>query len=347
MFDCSDDVKGYHSDEVNLSNDDQGEMRSRRDAGRTRLSGGLKKSGYAQPSDIQAQGSYAMRTMVQDDQCDYDVDDGIYFEKDDLKDAAGNFLTPKQTRERVASALKDDRLAEEAKVKNNCVRQVYPQGYHIDLPVYRVTRSKDPTGNEVVTYELASGELWVKSDAREVTRWFRNVVGSELKRGEMDSSQLRRVTKLTKKLARSREDWKSKTTSGITITKLVVDHFAAAPGRDDQALRETWKAIKGKLDITQTVVHPVLIATFLANNGDEKVRFLRSSLSDALMKLNVLDDSSCNLKKARDAWDGVFGCEYFSDLPDDDDDGSGSKSRGISILGGGVAKRNDGGGRYG
>jgi hypothetical protein len=136
---CHKEVKSFHANEVTLPNDDQGEMRDRREAGRDRLKGGLTKAGHEQPSDIQAQGSYAMRTMVQDDECDYDIDDGVYFEKDDLKDANGNELSPKASRQRVADALKDETLKYEAEVKNNCVRQYYPQGYHIDIPVYRVT----------------------------------------------------------------------------------------------------------------------------------------------------------------------------------------------------------------
>lgn len=348
MFDCSDDMKGYHSDEVNLSNDDQSEMRGRRDNGRTRLTNGLTKDGYAEPSEIQSQGSYAMRTMVQDDGCDYDVDDGVYFEKEDLKDAAGNYLTPKQARQRVADALKkDQRLAEDAEVKNNCVRQKYPQGYHIDLPVYRITRSEDSEGKEIIKYELASNSEWVVSDAREVTRWYAKEVGSELERGQEDYSQLRRVTRLTKKLARSREDWKTKTASGITITKLVVDHFKAVPGHDDESLRDTWKQIKAQLEWSQVVEHPVLTGTLLAQQGDDKVKFLRTCLGDALKKLEVLDAKDCSTNKARKAWDDVFGCEYFSGLPNDDDDGSGSKASGVSTIGSGVAKRNDGGGRYG
>jgi hypothetical protein len=322
-------------------------MRGRRDAGRTRLNSGLGKAGHSKPSDIQEQGSYAMRTMVQDDECDYDVDDGVYFEKEDLRNAAGNYLTPLAARQRVRDSLKDDRLAYDANVKNNCVRQFYPQGYHIDIPVYRVTRAKDAWGKDTVTHELASGDQWIVSDAREVTRWYCNQVGSELKRGESDTSQLRRVTKLTKKLARSRGDWKLKTTSGITLTKLVVEHFKPMVGRDDQALRETWKAIEKTLDVSQAVRHPVQTTAYLANEGDAGVTFFRSCLKGALETLNVLD-GSCTRKKAREAWDQVFDCEYFSDQPDDDDDGSGSKSAGrISATSGGIAKRDDGGGRYG
>ncbi|MBN6359262.1 hypothetical protein JZM13_28825, partial [Escherichia coli] len=71
----------------------------------------------------------------------------------------------------------------DAVVKTNCVRQLYPDGYHIDIPVYRSFITKDFWGNETTEYELASGDEWTKSDARKVTRWYNNAVASELKTG--------------------------------------------------------------------------------------------------------------------------------------------------------------------
>lgn len=311
-IDCSKEMMGYHAGQVNLSNDDQTEMRGRRDSGRTRLRNGLTKAGHPLPEEFSSQGSYAMRTMVQDDACDYDIDDGVYFDKEDLKDADGNYLSARAARTRVRNALKDDRLSYDAVVKTNCVRQQYPNGYHIDIPVYRAIHSKDFWGNEVVEYELASGDDWVKSDARKVTRWYNDAVGSELKAGQSDTSQLRRITKLTKKMARSRVAWKKKTTSGICISKLVVDHFVARPDRDDDALCDTWKAIKSQLAFSQRISHPVYANKNLAEEGDECVDFFRDCLGDALETLKVLDEYTCTRKKAGDAWDKVFNTDYFS-----------------------------------
>ncbi len=210
IIDCNKEMKGYHSEEVNLSNAEQAEMRSRRDNGRTRLQNGLTKAGHPLPKKFSSQGSYAMRTMVQDDACDYDIDDGAYFDKEDLKNAEGDYLSALDVRKRVKKALKDDRLAYDAVVKTNCVRQEYPDGYHIDIPIYRTTCSKDIWGNDVIEYELASGDEWTKSDARKVTSWYNDAVGNELKTGESDTSQMRRITKLTKKMARSRNAWKKR-----------------------------------------------------------------------------------------------------------------------------------------
>lgn len=309
---CNKEMRGYHANNVTLPKTEQDEMRERRDNGRIRLENGLTKAEHPLPKESSSQGSYAMRTMVQDDQCDYDIDDGVYFEKDDLKTADGTLLTAKEARTRIRKALKDDRLAYDAQVKTNCVRQKYPAGYHIDIPVYRIIRSTDFWGNKIVEYELASGEEWVQSDARAVTKWYNNVIGQELKTGENDYSQTRRVTKLTKKFARSRSTWKGQTTSGICISKLVVDYIVTNDGRDDDALRDTWKAIKARLDITCQIDHPVFLGQKLAESNDESVSFFRNCLADALKKLEVLDEPECSREKALKAWDSVFNTSYFS-----------------------------------
>jgi hypothetical protein len=310
-IDTSKDVKAFHSEEVVLSTKDQSEMRSRRDSGRTRLRNGLERDDHPLPKETAEQGSYAMRTMIEDDDCDYDIDDGVYFEKEDLKHSDGEYLTPKEARERVRWALEDDRLKHYAQVKTNCVRQRYPEGYHIDIPVYRIVRSTDIWGKEEIHYELASGDSWVKADARAVTKWFRDVVGEELKRGEADISQTRRVTRLTKKLARSRGSWKSSTTSGICITKLVVEKMVCVTDREDDALRETWKAIKKRLDLSLQIEHPTEAGRLLAAADNEEVAFFRDCLADALKKLEVLDDANCSREKALKAWDSVFNTDFF------------------------------------
>jgi len=344
-IDCHSEMTGFHRDKVTLSNKQQGEMRTRRNAGRTRLENGLNEAKKPQPKEVQSQGSYQMRTMVQDDDNDYDIDDGAYFASDDLKDDVGVTLTPLAARRRVCDALVwDGRLKQEATIKRNCVRQVYAAGYHIDIPVYRIVTTKDENDEPVEHYELASGDEWTRSDARAVTRWFNSLVG-DLNAGESDGSQMRRITKLTKKFAR-RADWKNKTTSGISITKLVVDHFQHSADRDDKALRETWKANDKKLQKSTEIDHPVL-DTKLASAGDDAVVFFRDCLSSAIKTLEVLDKSDCTRMQAREAWDDVFDTDFFTKQPDNNGDDSGGKGTAIKVTSVETARRNDGGGRFG
>ena len=342
---CNSEITGFHSAEVTLSKAQQDDMRTRRDAGRTRLESGLTTQKNPQPKEKASQGSYQMKTMVQDDDCDYDIDDGAYFAQEDLVDDNGNMLTPVAVRERICEALKwDGRLKHEAEVKRNCVRQNYPQGYHIDVPVYRIVTTVKDNDEKVEHYELASGNEWVKADARAVTRWYNGIVG-ELNAGESDGSQMRRITKLTKKMARSRKEGKESTTSGICSTKLVTDHFVCVDGRDDQSLRETWKCIKKSLDLSTQIEHPVQGCANLADSDDTEVKFFRDCLRDTLEKLEVLDDRKCDRKQARDAWDEVFSTTYFSEQPDYDNQCK--KSASLVVTNVETARRNDGGGRFG
>lgn len=315
MIDIGGDVEAFHNEEVMLLKAQQDEMRVRRDAGRSRLATGLKENGHPPPDEIASQGSYAMRTMVQDPENDYDIDDGIYFSKGNLT-RAGFELSPLEARQRVCNALKhDERLSKEAEVKDNCVRQEYVAGYHIDMPVYRIVRSLSGLlGNVEYDYELASGNNWVRSDARAVTEWYKGAVG-QLNAGEADGSQLRRITRLTKKFARSRPEWKERTTSGICITKLVVDCFSSQPDRDDTSLIYTWNGILTRLRTSVVITHPVLPGTFLAQTGDVEVGFLRDCLAWAMGQLNVLTDPGCTRANALAVLDNVFGTDFFSKRP--------------------------------
>ena len=342
--DCNSEMKSYHNAKVTLSKSQQDEMRLRRCNGRTRLENGLKLNEHAAFYEMASQGSYQMRIVVQDDDNEYDIDDGVYFTKDSLVNNNRD-LTPFEARTRVCEALKwDGRLKMDAEVKNNCVRQEYPSGYHIDIPFYRIMQDEEENGEIYNYFELASGNEWVESDARAVTKWFNNMVG-ELNTGATDGSQLRRIVKLTKKLARSRDAWKSQTTSGISITKLVVDHFVSADSRDDKALRNIWKSIKATLYYSTVIKHPVLEGVNLADEWDAEVQFFLETLTDALEELEILDNEECTRKKARSAWDTVFNSSYFSNQPDTQTDVKEAAS--LVITSSETSRRNDGGGRFG
>jgi len=341
-IDCHADITAYHREKVTLPDKEQRDMRTRRDAGRTRLKNGLETAGQPQPYEICSQGSYQMRTMVQDPDNDYDIDDGAYFLGNDLQDH-GIALTPLEARQRVCDALKwDGRFKQEAEVKNNCVRQIYTEGYHIDVPVYRIMKTEDEAGNATEYFELASGNDWILSDARAVTKWFNDLVG-ELNKGQEDGSQMRRVTKLTKKFAR-RKDWKDKAISGITITKLVVDHFVESKDRDDKALRKTWQAIHDALLISTEVKHPVVDQN-LSEESDNKVVFFRDCLGGALEDLSVLNKANCTQAQACKAWDQVFDTDFFSDRCDISMEAASAPS--IYVTSTETARRHDGGGRFG
>lgn len=346
VFDCGKEILAYHDDKVTLRESDRRDMRQRRDNGRTRLKNGLSEGEHSLPKMICSQGSYQMRTMVQDENLDYDIDDGVYFKPEDLKRADGYELTPLQVRQRICAALtRDQRFANPAEVHDNCVRQEYQAGYHIDMPVYRVRIEKGDAGEDKEIYELASKDAWQISDARSVTKWFKDAVIDLNGEDGDDGYQMRRVVRMTKAFARSRDEWKESTTSGITISKLVVDEFRSSKDRDDVALLETWKAITARLHVSTEVAHPIN-PTPLASFGNKRVEFFQEKLSDALKSLEVLENDDCTRNEARMAWDSVFNTNFISKLPDPSAPEGGKKSVFVATEDRSDT-RDDGNGRYG
>lgn len=345
VFDCGNDMRQFHNDEVTLGSNERTEMRERRNTGRRRLEIGLDEEEHPQPKLTCTQGSYAMHTMVQDPELDYDIDDGVYFAEDALVDELGLPLAPLEAKERVCAALsRDGRFASPAEVFPKCVRQAYYEGYHIDMPVYRIRKEDDGQGRTREVFELAGDGSWDASDARATTRWFKQQVAERNSQSEGEGDQMRRIICLTKAFARSRSDWKDETTSGIVITKLVSDHFVGSDQRDDEALLETWKSIKNQLDWSTQVEHPVN-ATKLAEAGNAKVRFFRDKLGWAIQKLTVVEDD-CTRGEARQAWDEVFDSTYFQKLPEPAL--KAEASRAFFIASSDRADvRNDGNGRFG
>jgi hypothetical protein len=125
MFDCSDDVLAFHNDDVTLPLKEREEMRARRKAVRERLKAGLEKASNPLPLESKSQGSYAMKTMTQDPDKDYDIDDGVYFEKAALVGTRGADMSSLEARQMVRDAVDDGSFKIKPEVRPNCVRVLY------------------------------------------------------------------------------------------------------------------------------------------------------------------------------------------------------------------------------
>ena len=311
MFDCSKDVMCFHNDEVTLPQSDRSAMGKRRDNNRDRIKEGLDRDEDPKPFMFCKQGSYAMLTMVQHDDNHYDIDDGVYFEKADLDGKRGGEMSALDARKMVRDAVDDGSFKDAPEVRNNCVRILYAAGYHVDMPVYRRRIEKSLFGEDKEVYELASSD-WKRSDARLVTGWFdkENTAKSP---DEENGRQLRRVTRLIKKYAQSRESWRGQIASGFAITALVVECFKTSGDREDSALRDTIRAIRNRLEYNTVIDHPTTSGdTISSGNNDPKVRFLKEKLAKALEYLSVLDEADCSRADALSAWDKVYATDFFS-----------------------------------
>ncbi len=313
MFDCSDDVLAHHDEKVTLSQGERTNMRDRRNANRDRLKKGLKDNKKPAPREFASQGSYAMKTMVQYPNRDYDIDDGVYFDKEVLVGDRGAELSALQTRQMVRDALDDGTFKTPPDVRTNCVRVHYEAGFHVDVPAYRCIVTKDSGGNELISYRELAGSDWKRSDARDVTEWFEN----ENSRQSPDTDngrQLRRIVRQIKKYSRSRQSWSGQILSGFGITKLVTECFRGNAVREDRSLYDTMKAIRDRLNLSLVVAHPVTPnETITKGTDDARARFLRDRLTEAIEDLAPLFDADCVRAKALKCWDKVFATTYFSD----------------------------------
>lgn len=310
MYDCHKDMLAFHNDRVALPEEERTAMRKRRDANRRRLKDGLKRDDEPAPVGCHSQGSYAMRTMKQDDDYDYDIDDGAYFTKESLVGPRGADKSAADAKEMVRKAVHDDCFKNPPEVLKNCVRIHYNAGYHVDVPVYRKTVRTNVVGEVEVVYELASSN-WERSDPLAVTNWFR----AENKRQSPDqdnSGQLRRDVRLLKKFACSRDSWKGRIGTGFMITKLITECYISNADREDKALYDTMVAIRDRLDRDLEIMHPVVHGEYLTRGPDDaRARFLRDKLSEAIEKLDVLFEAGCTREQALKAWDSVFDETYF------------------------------------
>ena len=355
MYSSHSDVVAFHNSEVTLRQPERDEMRKRRDTNRQRQRDGLQRDGEPAPSGFQSQGSYAHRTMVQQPDKDYDIDDGTYFRKDDLKGPRGGDKTPRDAKEMVRKALHDERFNKPPKVRTNCVRVYYSAGYHVDVPVYREVTPKNLYGEQQTRYEIASTD-WKDSDPLEVTRWFDRENQSQSP-DTTNGRQLRRQTRMIKAFARSRESWRPRIATGFMITTLIVKEcYHADAEREDKALYYTMVAMRNRLNGNLEIAHPTVGGEWLTKPGDGRSKFLREKLDWAIRELSVLFQAECTRAQALKAWDKVFHTTYFSErLRDEETEKQGTASAGAaaSILIKGAEKAaaqrpvdKRGGGRY-
>ena len=311
MINHNNEIVAFHDEKVTLSSKEQAEMRARRYTNRRRLLRGLKRDGAPRPIECRSQGSYRMHTMVQQPGKDYDIDDGIYFRIEDLKGPRGGAMLPGDAKEMVRKALHDARFNVPPESRTNCVRILYNEGYHVDMPAYRRISNRNFAGVIETWYELASTQ-WKRSNPLAVTEWFTK----ENKRqspDQVNGGQLRRLVRLLKAFAKSRPSWRDRNASGFMITVLVVESYRAALGRDDLALYETAVSIRNRLRGSLEIAHPTVPGEMLTSGPDDaRTKFLREKLGWAIDQLESLVDPNCPPERSLRAWDRVFFTDFFS-----------------------------------
>ncbi len=340
MFNCSKEIYSYHNEEVRLPEKTQDKLREHRDANRERVTKGLKENQKPTPQAFLIQGSYDMATIIQQPKNDYDIDDGVVFKADELRGPKGAELTPLQVRQMVCEAVQDEKFNRPPEVRTNCVRVYYQEGHNVDIPSYR--EKTDDWGNTKL--ELASVE-WRESNPKAVTEWFTRQVKTKSPDEAGERRQMRRVVRLLKAFAKSRESWSMP--SGFILSVLVDERYRAEASRDDKSFHDTIQGVYSRLQLNLTVRHPVVDEPLTKTDNDPKMIELRTQLEKAVDWLKVLHDNDCTKKAALKAWGKVFNTDFFDSFIKEDDKGSGPTN--ITVTGDqpSAPVRKEGGGRYG
>jgi len=322
----------FYGGEVKLPEDKRKEMKERRKTNRKRLNNGLIKNKMPTPKHHLIQGSFAMYTMVQRPNDDYDIDDGACFSRDDLKGAQGADKTALTARQMVRDAIDDDsyRFNKKPECLPKCVRVHYATGYHVDIPVYREWTDDDGTEHR----ELAAAD-WIESDPQIITNWFKKVV-PEKSPEDNQPYQMRRLVCLLKAWASSRESWNLP--SGLIFSVLVDELYVPQRDRDDIAFHALLKTIKARLDRgDKTAQHPdPETDENFASGREAKMDSLQAKLDEWLPKLEILDDPDCTKKQALDAWNKFFNTHYFDQYIEDEDN---PENRNCFVAMGGIPKK--------
>lgn len=172
------------------------------------------------------QGSYKMKTIIENRNLKCDVDLAVIFPRD-----PGVRLETLQNHLRYALY---NHTTQGVTVKSNCVRLNYVRDFHIDLPVYYMD---DHTGE---MYFGSRSNEWMPSDPKAFVEWFKSKTQKK--------PQLVRIIRYLKAWA---DHTKAKTSkkfpSGLTLTLWVIKYYKFSR-RDDIAFFHTCMAILEYLD---------------------------------------------------------------------------------------------------
>ena len=264
MADLHKEFKAFH-DRIILAKSKRESLRTSRNALRDKVRKHFKEMLKLNVPKFQGQGSYAMGTIVNPLDGEFDIDDGVYLMHLNTHDKSG--WPTAETVHRWLVQATEGHTSEKPIDKATCVRVRFAGQYHVDLPAY---------GELNGIYLLAEkGEKgWYRSDPLALTDWFK---GSVKNRG----GQLRNIVRYLKAWADFQSGRLGVMPSGLILTVLASNHFCADE-RDDIAFENTIDAISKAIRSAFYVYNPVDAGEELSARLTEaqKTRF-QEAISDA------------------------------------------------------------------
>ena len=271
---------------------------------------------------FQSQGSYVMDTIIQPESKDFDLDDGIYLiSKQNLKDQ----ITPQNLHDWIILSIDKKNNNEDIEDKTSCVRVLYPDGYHIDLPIYLRQIGYDP--------ELADTKTgWTISNPVEFIEWFERKAESGFRseyiydlKNQMQaykkwSSDMRKGDVQIRRLVRYMKAWgdlkRQEMPCGLILTILIANNYVPHQ-RDDISFKETLQKILSSLRAKFVCLRPTTpVGENLCESYSHQTFFmnaLESLYIDAEAALKEV-----NYQKASEFWKKHLGERFPLGMNQDD-----------------------------
>lgn len=302
MYDLEKEMKKFYYNEVVLPKDETNNLREKKKLNIDRLKEGLKEYNEDNNTDYKIaetieQGSVAMSTVIQNDKNDYDIDIAIVFDNTNIGDigsiAIKNVIVDSLKR-------KCTNFKNEPEAKTNCVRIEYADNYHIDFAIYKRTKCDY---DDSYTYEHAGSE-WRTRDPRAINNWFKERIS-------INGEKLRQAIRLSKTFCKSRDSWKM---PGGLIQTVLCDEKIKNYSRIDEMFYYTICAIRDRLRYNKEVLNPTdsSQSLLLVQEDRDKIDNLYNRLDLYIPKLDILFDSNCKEKQAKDAWYSFFNHDYWN-----------------------------------
>jgi len=284
---------------IRLNNSKIAKLKTNRKALRDKIRAHFKENKWGAPK-FHSQGSFPLNTNLNpikkttadgDVKEEYDLDDGVYFicSESERKE-------PATYHDRIKKAVNGH--ADSVVDKTTCVRVVYADGHHIDLPSYWLEKD----GNTPQLTHKSKG--YIDSDPKAFKDWVDGKISNTNSNG-----QLRRIIRYFKAWKDYREDKNGslKLPSGFILTILTCNNFSKND-RDDLALKYTAEAIKSTLDTSFTCYRPTVPTNeeLLADYSKETVL---KELDNLISNAQKAIDSDCE-KDASEFWRKVFGNRF-------------------------------------
>lgn len=209
----------------------------------------------------------------------YDLDFGVYFNEKADEDNKRSIDTWHNW---IYQAVEDHTNQKPIK-KTTCIRVVYSDGHHLDLPIYYKL-------DDVI--ELAhKSKSWIESDPKAFYEWFNN----------LKNAQLEHIVRYLKAWKNYRENKNSnlKLPSGFELTILAANNYIKADN-DDKAFRETICKIDAELNKNDgfKCMRPTApVEDVFADYSDSRKTNFLTTLSSLLTDLDKAKNEK-NFKKA-------------------------------------------------